>query len=106
MIKLNIAPLSVNKAFKGRRFKTPEYKNFEKIMLIILPKGTYKPPFKISFVFGFSNVCSDLDNPIKATIDLLQTKYNFNDRDVYELHVKKEITKRGKEFIKFQIETI
>jgi Holliday junction resolvase RusA-like endonuclease len=106
MIKLNITPLSVNKAWKGRRYKTPEYKMFEKSMLYMMPSGIYIPPFKISFIFGFSNVCSDLDNPIKLCLDLLQKKYNFDDKEVYELSVKKEITKKSKEFIKFKIETI
>jgi Holliday junction resolvase RusA-like endonuclease len=105
MIKLNIKPLSVNQAWQGRRFKTKEYKQFEKDMLLMLPKKRFNPPFKVAFVFGFSNSLCDIDNPLKLTIDVLQKKYGINDRDILELSVKKEIVKKGNEFIKFSIET-
>ena len=101
-MKIDIKPLSVNQAWQGRKFKTKAYKAFEKEMLILLPK-LKKPittPIKISLVFGFSNKLSDIDNPIKMVLDILQKKYKFNDRDIYELNIKKEITKKGNEFIK------
>lgn len=101
-MKIDIKPLSVNKAWQGRRYKTKAYKAFEKEMLLLLPKlkNPITTPIKISLVFGFSNKLSDIDNPIKMVLDIMQKKYKFNDRDIYELNIKKEITKKGDEFIK------
>ena len=108
MIEIKISPLSVNKAWKGRRYKTDHYKDFERSLMALLPKN-FKIPnnhVKISFVFGFANKLSDIDNPLKLVLDILQKKYGFNDRDVYELSVKKEVVKKGNEFIKFKIDKL
>lgn len=105
IINLNKKALSVNRAWQGRRFKTPEYKAYEKEMLLILPNIDYKFSDKINLkiTFGYSNSLSDIDNGLKPLIDILQKKYNFNDRYIYELNVKKEIVKKGNEFILIQI---
>ena len=87
--KVNVEPLSVNKAWKGQRFKTDDYKNFAKVVLFTLPKIILPyPPFSIYLEFGMSNKASDFDNPVKPFVDLLQAKYNFNDRDIMEAHIK------------------
>lgn len=62
------------------------------------------PPFKIDVEFGMSAL-SDLDNPLKPLLDVLQKKYGINDRDILELRAKKKVVKKGKEFIAFKIET-
>jgi len=36
--KLDIKPLSVNEAWRGRRFKTPKYSKYISDLLFILPK--------------------------------------------------------------------
>jgi len=41
MITIPIKALSVNKAWRGRRFKTNDYKNFETEMLYKLPEMKY-----------------------------------------------------------------
>ena len=103
-IKINIKPLSVNQCFQGRRFKTPKYKTYEDELLATLkPIKLPKPPFQIYFKFGFSSKLSDWDNPIKPFQDILQKKYNFNDRDVFKAIVEKELVKKGFEFIEFNI---
>lgn len=106
VINLNKKPLSVNKAWKGRRFKTKAYKDFEKDLLLELPKIDFKPleRIKIALTFGFSSSRSDIDNPIKLILDILCKKYNFDDRLIYELNVKKEIVKKGNEFILIKIQ--
>jgi Holliday junction resolvase RusA-like endonuclease len=106
MIEIKISPLSVNKAWKGRRFKTIDYKRFESSMILLLPKSIKMPKkhIKVILVFGFSNKLSDIDNPLKLVLDILQKKYGFNDRDIYELSIKKEIVKKGNEFIKLKLE--
>ena len=104
MIKVNIKPLSVNEAWQGRRFKTPKYNKYIKDMLTILP------PLKVSnnkleleITFGLSSVAADIDNPLKCFIDCLQKKYGFDDKMIYRLIVNKDIVKRGKEYIKFNL---
>jgi Holliday junction resolvase RusA-like endonuclease len=107
MITINIKPLSVNEAWQGKRFKTSAYKEYEKSVAILLPKITLpNAPYKIFFEFGLSNVLSDWDNPIKPFQDILQKKYGFNDKDVYEAGIKKVVVKKGKEYIKFEITSI
>ena len=108
MIKLDIKPLSVNKAFQGRRFKTKEYKAFEKTMLTILPKNKINVlnSLKITLEYGFSNKLSDIDNPCKMVLDCLCKKYGFDDRQIYELIQKKEIVKKGSEFIEIDIKSL
>jgi len=100
--------MSVNKAWAGRRFKTPEYKKYEKALLHLLPNVeiNFKGTLSIEIDFGFSNSTSDIDNPLKPILDILQKKYGFNDRDVYELNVKKKLTKKKEEYILIKIKEI
>ena len=103
--KLNVKPLSVNEAWQGKRFKTPVYNNYEKAILLQMPKGKIDPEqmLRIEFFFGFSNKASDLDNPVKLLLDIAQKKYGFNDKNVFELNVRKCIVKKGEEFIEMRI---
>ena len=106
--KLEIKPLSVNEAWQGKRFKTTKYKKFERDVLFLLPKPKeiFSDMIRIELFFGFSNVLSDLDNPIKMTLDILQKKYGFNDKNIFELNVRKCKVDKGKEFISIQIENL
>jgi Holliday junction resolvase RusA-like endonuclease len=106
--RLEIKPLSVNEAWQGRRFKSVKYKKFELDVLLLLPKSkeVYSDMIRIELFFGFSNVLSDLDNPVKMTLDILQKKYGFNDKNIFELNVRKCKTEKGKEFISIQIENL
>jgi len=102
---IKIKPLSVNEAWKGKRFKTDKYSMYEKILLILLPKISIpSPPYKVFYEFGLSNIQSDWDNPIKSFQDVLQKKYGINDKHIFEANVKKTIVKKGDEFIKFRID--
>lgn len=106
-MKLFVKPLSVNNCWQGKRFKTPEYKAYEKMLLYLLPKITVpEGKLKISFVFGFSSSASDWDNPIKPLQDILQKKYGFNDKNIHEATVKKVLVKKGQEFFEFEITEI
>lgn len=101
-----IKPLSVNEAFKGRRFRTDKYNTFIKNMLHLLPKIASIPNkecIKLAIEFGFSNRGSDIDNCCKSFIDCLVKKYGVDDRYIYEMHVFKSIVKKGEEYIKFKI---
>ena len=104
MIVIGIKPLSVNDAWKGRRFSTDEYKQFKKDVYLLLPKMDV-PEGKLSIYleFGFSNMASDWDNPIKPFVDILQTKYGFDDNRIYDANVVKKKIKKGFEYIKFEL---
>lgn len=93
--------MSVNLAWQGKRFKTQAYKEYEKGILLRMPKGKIDPEemLRVEFFFGFSNKASDLDNPVKLLMDIAQKKYGFNDRNVFEMNVRKCIVKKGKEYI-------
>lgn len=104
-MKIFYKPLTANRMWKGRRFKSDQYKQFERDMLFLLPKFNMpEKPFSVIITFGMSNIASDLDNPCKACIDVMQKKYGFNDRDIMQLHLFKTKTEKGKEFINFTIE--
>ena len=104
MISLNIKSLSVNDAWKGKRFKTDKYKSYERHLMMILPRMSI-PDGNLSLYveWGFSYSGRDIDNPLKPFIDILQKKYGFNDNRIYELVIKKKSCKRGKDYINFEI---
>ncbi len=103
--RLEVKPLSVNSAWQGRRFKTDKYKSYEQGVLSVLhEKGLPPPPYKLFLIWGVSNKASDLDNPAKLFIDILQKKYNFNDKEIFELHVKKVLVPKRKEYCEFTLE--
>ena len=103
-MRLDIKPLSVNEAWKGRRFKTPKYNKYIKDMLLILPPLTVPDSeLTLEVTFGLSSRSADIDNPLKCFIDCLQKKYNFDDKMIFKLIVEKEIVKKGNEYILFNI---
>ena len=102
IINLKIKPLSINVAFQGKRFKTPAYNKYEKKMLQMLPERVINDFSKVKITYGFSNMASDIDNPTKLVLDILQKKYNVNDRDIIYLVLHKEKTKKGEEFIEIE----
>ena len=107
MIEIKYKPLSVNEAWKGQRFKTDKYKKYEKDVLFLLPKISLpKPPYKIYLEFGLSSSLSDWDNPIKPLQDILQLKYNFNDKDIFKAEVLKVKVEKGNEYFKFEFSSI
>lgn len=106
-ISLKIKPLSVNECWQGKRFKTKEYKNYERFLFLSLPHFKLPdPPFRVYFSFGLSNSCADFDNPIKPLTDILQKKYKFNDRDIHEANIRKVKVKKGEEYFSVRFETI
>lgn len=105
LIKVDITPLTVNKAWQGRRFKTDDYKNYKRALLLLLPSKVDVPDgekLALNLEFGVSSKCADIDNPIKPVLDILQEKYGFNDRIIYRLSVVKVDVPKGSEYIKFK----
>ena len=74
-IKIPIRALSVNKASRGRHFKTPEYKQFEKDVCLLLPfnkENVMEGELFIKYVFYLKNYkTSDEDNCKKLIQDIL-----------------------------------
>lgn len=107
MNRLNEKPLSVNDAWKGKRYKTDEYKAYQTKLLWLLPRKIVipDPPFEIYFKFGFSSTLSDWDNPVKPLQDILSKKYGFNDKLIRRAIVDTEIVTKGKEFFEFELKT-
>ena len=105
IIELKEKPLSVNEVWQGRRFKTNAYIEYEQKLLFILPKAKVKfsDMLRIEIHFGFSNSCSDIDNPVKPLLDILQKKYGFNDKNIFELNLRKNIVDKGEEFMNIGI---
>ena len=103
MNKVNIKPLSVNRVWAGRRFKTPDYKTYEiELMSLLKGKLTVDKNEKIHLIIhaGISK-SSDIDNLLKPFIDILQKRYEFNDKQIFKITASKETVKKGKEFISF-----
>lgn len=93
-MRIEITPLSVNKCWQGKRYKTNDYKRYERDLLLLLPKVPFpKENIKLTLKIGFKNKASDIDNVLKPLLDILQKKYNFDDKEINELHIYKEITK-------------
>ena len=102
--RINIKPLSSNEAWKGRRFKTPVYKKYERDVLLMLPRLKVPDGELIAYYkFGFSSRNSDWDNPVKMIQDILQKKYGFNDNKIYKAVTCKEIVPKGQEYIEFSL---
>jgi Holliday junction resolvase RusA-like endonuclease len=97
--------MSVNKAWQGKRYKTTDYKVYEQELMYRLPKAVEIPegPLRVIYEFGVSNPLSDWDNPCKPFQDVLQKRYEFDDRRIMEATVKKVIVEKGKEYISFSI---
>lgn len=105
MIRIPVKALSVNECYRGRRFKTKEYEAYEKEVGYQLPGGLMFDAEKLKVVleFGVSNKGSDLDNLNKCLVDIIASKYGFNDNRIYEIHSFKKIVDKGNEYIEINI---
>ena len=104
---INIKPLSVNEAYKGRKYQTDKLKGFKsEVSYFLRPIKIPEGKLDITLEFGFSSKGSDLDNAVKPFLDVLQKKYVFNDNRVYKLNLSKRITAKNKEYIKFEIKEL
>lgn len=105
MHRINIKPLSVNEAYRGRRFATQELKQYKNDLALLLPKLDIPNdrPLQVSYRFGLSNKNADGDNLIKAFQDIIADAYGFNDRQIWGWQVWKTHVKKGEEFVEFEI---
>ena len=100
---LKIKALSVNMAYRGRRYATPELTKYKRDVGVLLPKiNTPTGRLSVKYRFGVSKR-TDGDNLVKCFQDILSEKYGFNDNTIYRWEVEKIVVKRGEEFIVFEI---
>jgi len=72
LLKIPVKPLSINKAWRGRRFKTPEYKQFEIDCSWWIKGKMIKGEIDITYRFYLKNYArTDLDNLIKNLQDII-----------------------------------
>lgn len=104
--KVYIKPISVNEAWKGQRFKTDIYKDYDLALSFLLPKSIVIPDGKltINFEWGLSNDASDWDGPVKQTQDIIARRYQFDDKRIMRGIAEKVIVPKGQEYISFTIE--
>ena len=104
MIQIHRKPLSVNACWQGKRFKTPLYKDYEKEILELLPEKYEIPDgdLQVRYEFGL-NTMADWDNPVKPLQDILQKKYDFDDRRIMKAEVIKKVVKKGDGYFNFEI---
>jgi len=106
MVKIQIKALSLNEAYRGRRFKTKEleaYHNFVEYSLLTHDMNIPKGKLSVRYEFGVSSKGSDGDNLIKCFQDSLARRYKFNDNRIYQWEVEKVDVKKGEEYIGFEI---
>ena len=91
-VSVPIKAMSVNDAFQGRRFKTPECKQYEEDLWMLLPRME-KVMGRVRIVYRFflvNHALTDFDNLIKITQDILVKKgYIEDDRKIYDAHIQK-----------------
>lgn len=107
MVNINIKAMSVNEAWRGRRFKTEKYKAYEEEVLYLLKKEKI-PQGKLflKLTVGLSSKNSDLDNVVKPFLDILQKKLGFNDKQIYGMDLWKEDVKKGEEFVEYELSSL
>lgn len=104
-IETKVKPLSANKMHLGRKVDSKEYRNYKAELLqclpdIELPGGL----LRLRILACLSSKLSDLDNVIKPFLDVLQKRYQFNDRDIYRIVCEKRIVKKGEESLIFALD--
>lgn len=106
-IEIHVKPLSVNRVWMGRRFKTKDYKDYEILVTSLLPADFIIPEglLEVYYEFGMASVASDWDNPVKPFQDVLQKKYEFNDSRIVRATVHKVKVDKGDEYIRFSFQT-
>ena len=50
-------------------------------------------------IVGFSSSLSDLSNSVKAIEDILKDYFDFDDRQIVEIHLHKRLVNKGDEYM-------
>lgn len=105
--KIPIKPLTVNKAWQGRRFKTKDYKQYERDIKRVLKRGRlYTGRLSVGIRFFIRRyTVSDVDNFLKPLLDILtKLDYWVDDRQIKKITIEK--FKSKEEYIEVEINEI
>lgn len=108
-IILPVSPLSVNKAWKGRRFKSDDYESFETEVCVMLPMAKEDPidgEVFVHYVYYIKNYGgADTSNLEKTLSDILVKRgYLKDDRYIRAIYQRKErVEKNAQEWIAISI---
>lgn len=89
---LDIKPLSVNEAYKGRRFNTTKKKQYDKTLALLLPNQPLEGPYyRVSYYFHLKNFALiDQQNLLKCLTDgIVRRGIIRDDRYIVEEHLFK-----------------
>jgi len=110
VFKIPIGPISVNQLYfnvRGRgRVKTKSYQKWATDVFMLLPMVEVPDgDFGLAIVFGTPYYrTSDLDNMVKALVDVMQAKWAFDDVRINTYHLQKvPVKKRADAFIEFEV---
>jgi len=105
----NIKPLSVNKVWQGRRFKTKIYQEYEREMSMLLreqrvPRDSLSGRLVITIIFCLKNAeRTDFDNLLKPLLDILvKNDIIADDRFIWKAIIKKKKAKKDKIIIEIK----
>lgn len=102
--RVEVAPLSVNECWQGKRFKTKTYSDYERELIKSLPDITIpQTPYHVHYKFGFSNRNCDLLNPEKPFTDVICKRYGINDKHIFKMTLERDHVVKGCEYIEFSI---
>lgn len=107
MKRIDLKPLSVNDAWRGRKFSTPAKKTYERRVKQELEWCILEDciaPYEIHFKFWIPKL-QDYDNCIKVTQDILCEHFWINDRDIYKAVIEKVPVKAWQEYFEIEILT-
>jgi Holliday junction resolvase RusA-like endonuclease len=99
-----LKPLSINRAFQGRRFKTNEYKHYERDLNALGGHfKTIRGDIEVIIEWYLKNdKMTDIDNPTKPVLDYLTKAGAYeDDRKIRALHLYKY--KSNKDYDYFRI---
>jgi hypothetical protein len=103
-MKIPIKPMSVNVAWQGKRYKTKEYRQYEKdVALFLKPMEIPEGPLEVNYLFGVSNLGFDTGNAEKPFSDILSKYYGINDNRFHRIVMEKVKVPKGEEFTSFNI---
>ena len=103
----NIKPLSINKAFQGRRFKTKDYKGYERDLHALGGHfETIKGDVEVTVEWYLKNdKMTDIDNPTKLVLDYLTKAGAYeDDRKIRVLHLYKYETPTKEDYFRITIQ--
>lgn len=91
-VNLDIKPLSVNRAWQGRKYKTKEYNAWRREIEILMPrKEMIQGDVSVTVIYSLvRHRRTDLDNLFKTLFDSIVNRgYIEDDTRIVEIHAKK-----------------